>query len=295
MGCTFAHPRNGDVNPRIFKVLNVDSEGQERNPGKIEITESELILHQKGKNPILWPLRSLRRYGFDAELFSFESGRRCPTGEGIYAFQCQRAEALFNLLQECIQRAGQDDTSVPPINHNQAALHADRPVHHNTLENNNLFRPSHGVATGSSTANPSVSRSVSQHADGVVSLQAFPSVSSAHEYINTDSIQVGGDAVDHASVMLRMNSASSRRASSNSGEPRIQYAQLDIQRNSLDAALSQADGESSQATYMNVHGVEGTISKQGLNSSSNGGAGASSKVAPPMMKVSSMREEQHEY
>lgn len=75
--------------------------------GRIEITDDDLVLHQKGKDPICWPLRSLRRYGFDAELFSFESGRRCPTGQGIYAFKCQRAEALFNLLQECIQRAGQ--------------------------------------------------------------------------------------------------------------------------------------------------------------------------------------------
>ena len=174
MGCTFTHPRNGDVDPRIFKVLNVDSEGQERNPGKIEITESELILHQKGKNPIRWPLRSLRRYGFDAELFSFESGRRCPTGEGIYAFQCQRAEALFNLLQECIQRAGQDDPAVPHVNLNQTALHVDRPVVH-TMDNNNSLRPathSVGTATTNPANPPTMSRSISQqHADGVVSLQ----------------------------------------------------------------------------------------------------------------------------
>lgn len=64
---------------------------------------------QKGKEPIHWPLRCLRRYGFDAELFSFESGRRCPTGSGIYAFKCRHAEALFNLVQESIQRAGQED------------------------------------------------------------------------------------------------------------------------------------------------------------------------------------------
>lgn len=51
------------------------------------------------------------RYGFDAELFSFESGRRCPTGPGIYAFKCRRAEALFNLLQLQIQNITEE---VPP-------------------------------------------------------------------------------------------------------------------------------------------------------------------------------------
>ena len=34
-----------------------------------------------------WPLKSLRRYGADDDVFSFESGRRCPMGEGIFAFK----------------------------------------------------------------------------------------------------------------------------------------------------------------------------------------------------------------
>ena len=116
MGCSFSRQsrRDADSNPRVFKVFNVDDQGQELSAGKIEITDADLILHQKSKEPIRWPLRSLRRYGFDAELFSFESGRRCPTGPGIYAFKCRRAEALFNLLQECIQRAGQEEQATRP-------------------------------------------------------------------------------------------------------------------------------------------------------------------------------------
>ena len=35
----------------------------------------------------MWPLKSLRRYGADEDVFSFESGRRCPMGEGIFAFK----------------------------------------------------------------------------------------------------------------------------------------------------------------------------------------------------------------
>ena len=96
---------------RIFKVTNVDNNGEDRNPGYIEITTDSLVLHQRGKESVAWPLHGLRRYGFDADLFSFESGRRCPTGPGIYAFRCRRAEALFNLLQSSIAVAGQSNAA----------------------------------------------------------------------------------------------------------------------------------------------------------------------------------------
>ncbi|KAK2575879.1 hypothetical protein KPH14_007250 [Odynerus spinipes] len=72
-------------------------------PGRLEITDTDIILYQRGKQPIKWPLRCLRRYGHDAAIFSFESGRRCSTGPGIYAFKCRRAAHLFNLVQTNIQ------------------------------------------------------------------------------------------------------------------------------------------------------------------------------------------------
>jgi fibroblast growth factor receptor substrate 2 len=51
------------------------------------------------------PLGSLRRYGFDANFFTFEAGRRCETGAGIFSFKCQRADVLFSTFQSYIQRA----------------------------------------------------------------------------------------------------------------------------------------------------------------------------------------------
>ncbi|CAN7995060.1 unnamed protein product [Ixodes hexagonus] len=81
------------------KVWNLDEQGVELSPGRMEVSPTDLVLHQRGRAPVRWPLRGLRRYGFDAQLFSFESGRRCPTGSGIYAFRCNRAEGLFNALQ----------------------------------------------------------------------------------------------------------------------------------------------------------------------------------------------------
>ena len=47
-----------------------------------------------------------------AGLFSFEVGRKTPTGPGVYAFKCRRAEKLFNLLQVRVREQGPDRTSM---------------------------------------------------------------------------------------------------------------------------------------------------------------------------------------
>ncbi|XP_061176734.1 uncharacterized protein LOC133185492 [Saccostrea echinata] len=111
MGCIFTKPERNGRHRKIFRVYNVDEHGEELNHGKIEVTDSDLILYHRQKE-IRWPLRCLRRYGWEEELFSFESGRRCATGPGIFAFKCQRAEVLFNTVQESIRRAGQSEQSV---------------------------------------------------------------------------------------------------------------------------------------------------------------------------------------
>ncbi|XP_012535733.1 fibroblast growth factor receptor substrate 2 [Monomorium pharaonis] len=104
MGCINSRADVNDLHPNIFQVTNVDDDGNYISPGRLEVTEIDIILYQRGKQPIKWPLRCLRRYGYDLEgLFSFESGRRCSTGPGIYAFKCRRAEELFNLVQTKIQ------------------------------------------------------------------------------------------------------------------------------------------------------------------------------------------------
>ena len=111
MGCVASKPDINDRHANIFQVVTVDEVGHRLSPAKLEVTESDLVLHQRGKVPICWPLRCLRRYGFDAELFRFESGRRCPTGPGVYTFKCRRAEALFNMLQLQIQNITEDAAS----------------------------------------------------------------------------------------------------------------------------------------------------------------------------------------
>ncbi|NWV45287.1 FRS3 factor, partial [Daphoenositta chrysoptera] len=98
--CTDSIPDN---HPTKFKVTNVDDEGHELGSGVMELTPRELILHTHKRDAVRWPYLCLRRYGFDSNLFSFESGRRCHTGQGIFAFKCSRAEEIFNLLQELMQ------------------------------------------------------------------------------------------------------------------------------------------------------------------------------------------------
>ena len=142
----------------------------------------------------------------------------------------------------------------------------------------------------------------------------FPSVPSAHEYINTDNMQHGGDPVDLAAVTLRMNSnqsSSSRRPSSNTnngiGEPSIQYAQLDLQRSSMEAHVPlPSDNESSQAMYINVPSAPAAIGEaivnngsQAMNSAGVVAPAMSSttvkKIGPPMLKVYSVPEEQQQH
>lgn len=103
MGCVNSTADINDLHPNIFQVMNVDDEGNLITPGRLEITEADIVLYQRGKPPVKWPLKCLRRYGYDSEIFSFESGRRCSTGPGIYAFKCRRADQLFNLVQSNIQ------------------------------------------------------------------------------------------------------------------------------------------------------------------------------------------------
>ncbi|KAF6777444.1 hypothetical protein AHF37_03097 [Paragonimus kellicotti] len=69
--------------------------------GKVELRSYELIFRDHNTN-LKWPLWSLRWYGAKLSLFVFESGRRCPSGPGLFFFKCKHSKQLSSCLAKQI-------------------------------------------------------------------------------------------------------------------------------------------------------------------------------------------------
>lgn len=106
-------------NIQYYDVYNVDAKLFKHSKGQIHITKEELILNYKNAldtEPIKWPLKGLRRYGYHKDIFLFECGRRCPTGQGLFAFKCNKAKRLNDSLQKAIVN---NSTTLIDLNHNE--------------------------------------------------------------------------------------------------------------------------------------------------------------------------------
>ena len=103
MGCMQSQVDH-DIHPNAFNVTNVDEQGNKVMEGVMLVTDQSLSLSRRGKEAIQWPLNTIRRYGYKDNVFTFESGRRCVTGPGNYAFKCNRAEKLFNMIQARVRK-----------------------------------------------------------------------------------------------------------------------------------------------------------------------------------------------
>lgn len=131
MGCVGSKGDVNDKHPNVFRVYHESDNNDETWSGHIEVTNTDLTLYRKRKPNTQWPLQCLRRYGYENETFSFEAGRRCKTGEGIYKFRCRRADVLFNLLQDYIQESTYNNNnnltvnSFDEVQQNQQRMDAD--------------------------------------------------------------------------------------------------------------------------------------------------------------------------
>ena len=95
-----------DSTTRLFDVLNVDARLFQHSKGQLQITSTELVLHQQNggdsEQTIRWPLNGVRRYGYYRDIFLFESGRKCATGQGLFAFKCVKSKRLNDTLHKII-------------------------------------------------------------------------------------------------------------------------------------------------------------------------------------------------
>ncbi|XP_066559096.1 fibroblast growth factor receptor substrate 3 [Amia ocellicauda] len=181
-----------DNHPTKFKVTNVDDEGNELGSGTMELTQTELILHTRKRDAVRWPYLCLRRYGYDSNLFSFESGRRCQTGQGIFAFKCSRAEEIFNLLQELMQCNSINVVEEPVIiTHSSHAPELDLPrtpqspnTPAYTVQGFPNGYPGYPVSADSSHASTRHPSLADEHGHSLLALE-----DQAHTYVNTASVE----------------------------------------------------------------------------------------------------------
>ena len=98
---------NEKLPENVFSVRNIHDDNSRFPKGIIEVTAVELIYTDaKSRDRWVWPLKYLRKYGCDGDIFSFEAGRKCPGGEGLYAFSTKKAAQLFEMVARNINVGG---------------------------------------------------------------------------------------------------------------------------------------------------------------------------------------------
>ncbi|MBN3304479.1 FRS3 factor, partial [Amia calva] len=198
-----------DNHPTKFKVTNVDDEGNELGSGTMELTQTELILHTRKRDAVRWPYLCLRRYGYDSNLFSFESGRRCQTGQGIFAFKCSRAEEIFNLLQELMQCNSINVVEEPVIiTHSSHAPELDLPrtpqspnTPAYTVQGFPNGYPGYPVSADSSHASTRHPSLADEHGHSLLALEDQVSASPGHRGHSASSAPLSARCVSSALVL----------------------------------------------------------------------------------------------
>ncbi|EGD82739.1 peptidyl-prolyl cis-trans isomerase [Salpingoeca rosetta] len=99
---------------KTFSVVILDAQEKEIGRGDLLVTPEYMELQQHGVDgKAKWELRYLRRFGYDKKYFSFEAGRRCTDGPGIWAVSTPKAKLLFRIVDHHINQTQQHSTPPP--------------------------------------------------------------------------------------------------------------------------------------------------------------------------------------
>ncbi|KAL1461843.1 hypothetical protein WDU94_013710 [Cyamophila willieti] len=95
----------------VYSVKLVASEatkrsGLEAGPYILAVTPSALQLHRMSDSQLVvtWPYRFIRKYGYhngsyiSGHRFTFEAGRSCSTGEGLFSFENSNQKEIFHCI-----------------------------------------------------------------------------------------------------------------------------------------------------------------------------------------------------
>lgn len=98
--------QEGGEFPVLVQRTEAATRCQLKGPCLLVLDTTAIRLHQAADAPALysWPYRFLRKFGSHKDVFSFEAGRRCESGEGLFAFSSPRAHDLCGAVAAAIAR-----------------------------------------------------------------------------------------------------------------------------------------------------------------------------------------------
>ncbi|XP_036167931.1 docking protein 3 [Myotis myotis] len=92
--------------PVVVQRTEAAARCQLKGPYILLLGQDAIQLSEPGSPQALytWPYHFLRKFGSDKDVFSFEAGRRCDSGEGLFAFSSHRARDLCGVVTAAIAR-----------------------------------------------------------------------------------------------------------------------------------------------------------------------------------------------
>ncbi|XP_050438404.1 docking protein 2 [Adelges cooleyi] len=95
---------SGDAGVFSVKLVSSDASvrcGLKEQPYTLVVTPVALQLRESDENDTLlltWPYRFIRRYGYRAGRFTFEAGRKCASGEGVFHLEHSNQQEIFRCI-----------------------------------------------------------------------------------------------------------------------------------------------------------------------------------------------------